>query len=74
MKSGGDMKKTENRLSRPSNLKEYVCDETLKSQIARHIERAKKNHLPFPHTLLIGGTGAGNSALAYVIAKEMDMA
>jgi len=58
---------------RPSSLKEYIGQKSVKENLSVFIEAAKKRGEPLDHILIYGPPGLGKTSLAYVISKEMEV-
>lgn len=56
---------------RPSNLDEYIGQESVKSNLTIFLQAAQQRQEPIEHVLLHGGPGLGKTTLAHIIAKEM---
>lgn len=56
---------------RPSNLREFVGQDQIKTQLEISIQAAGKRDEPLEHVLLYGNPGLGKTTLAHIISKEM---
>ncbi len=56
---------------RPKNFKEFIGQETVKSNMDVFIKAAQKRNEHLDHVLLHGPPGLGKTSLAYLIAKSM---
>ncbi|MFW6131122.1 MAG: Holliday junction branch migration DNA helicase RuvB [Candidatus Aminicenantaceae bacterium] len=56
---------------RPKNFKEFIGQETVKSNLDVFIKAAQKRNEHLDHVLLHGPPGLGKTSLAYLIAKSM---
>ncbi|MCP4007311.1 MAG: Holliday junction branch migration DNA helicase RuvB [bacterium] len=57
---------------RPASLEEFVGQERLVSNLRVFIQAARDRRQSLDHTLFYGPPGLGKTALAHVIAREMD--
>nr|MBP3724753.1 Holliday junction branch migration DNA helicase RuvB [Campylobacter sp.] len=57
---------------RPSDFKDYVGQEKIKSNLSVAIEAAKKRKDSLDHTLFYGAPGLGKTTLAHIIANKMN--
>ena len=62
----------ENNL-RPKLLKDYIGQKALKDKLKIYIEAAKQREEPLDHVLFYGPPGLGKTALAMIIANEMNV-
>ncbi len=56
---------------RPKTLKEYIGQESIKSNLKIALTAAKKRKESLEHVLLHGNPGLGKTTLAFVIAREL---
>jgi Holliday junction DNA helicase RuvB len=56
---------------RPTTLEEFVSSDYIKNTIKFTAEASKIKGTPFPHTIILGGSGVGKTTLAKVIANMM---
>lgn len=56
---------------RPKDLKNYIGQESIRSNLTICIEAAKKRSEPIEHLILYGPPGLGKTTLANIIANEM---
>ncbi len=56
---------------RPSNFKEFIGQEKLKSNLAVFLKAARERKEPLDHALFCAPPGLGKTTLANIIAKEM---
>ena len=58
-------------LIRPQQLKDFIGQEKLKTNLSILIEAAKGRNEPLDHTLFHGPPGLGKTTLSFIIANEM---
>lgn len=56
---------------RPKNLKDFVGQEYMKSNLSIFMEAARKRGEALDHALLYGPPGLGKTTIAYIISQEM---
>lgn len=56
---------------RPKRLKEFIGQETIKSNLSIFLQAAQQRNEPLDHVLLYGPPGLGKTTLSYIIGTEM---
>ncbi|MDR3186941.1 MAG: Holliday junction branch migration DNA helicase RuvB [Holosporaceae bacterium] len=56
---------------RPTNLKDFIGQESVKDNLRIFIESAKKRRLAMDHVLFFGPPGLGKTTLSNIISKEL---
>lgn len=59
------------KLTRPSNLNEFVGKNEIKDNLKTYINSAKQNNQTLDHCLFYGLPGTGKTSLAFIIANEL---
>ncbi|MDR2067766.1 MAG: Holliday junction branch migration DNA helicase RuvB [Holosporaceae bacterium] len=58
---------------RPTNLRDFIGQESLKDNLRIFIESAKKRRLAMDHVLFFGPPGLGKTTLSNIISKELSV-
>ncbi|MDR0753719.1 MAG: Holliday junction branch migration DNA helicase RuvB [Holosporaceae bacterium] len=56
---------------RPTNLNDFIGQESIKDNLRIFIQSAKKRNISMDHTLFFGPPGLGKTTLAQIISKEL---
>jgi len=66
-------KPTTSMVYRPHTFNDYIGQSQAKEYLQRYIDGTKKRKRQFPHTIITGYAGTGKTALAKIIANELNL-